>query len=204
LGVEQRGHIEGKIDRCIGREIKIPFKSQRGAIRAAGEVVGEAGGRSVFGAKSAFESQEDISTLPAPVQAIQIRIEGMIRRILRGGSGIRFLIETEVKAQRFVLASGDVFERAAQPSLRGIHPREVRRFELGSIRLLQGEAAEEEAAPADGKDLTGGGLALGIEQQRRITCHGCDGEVEDSGVSRRAERGEQKEAQEHGGLKSGN
>jgi hypothetical protein len=138
------------------------------------------------------------------VQTIQIRIEGMIRRILRGGRGIRFLIETEVKAQRFVLASGDVFERAAQPSLRGIHPREVRRFELGSIRLLQGEAAEEEAAPADGKDLTGGGLALGIEQQRSIPRHGRDGEVKGAGLRHGAKHGELEEASEHGGLKSGN
>jgi hypothetical protein len=37
-----------------------------------GEVVGEAARRSVFGAKGSFERLEDITTLPDPMQAVQI------------------------------------------------------------------------------------------------------------------------------------
>ncbi len=81
---QQHAEIQDERGSGIRGEIEVAGEGERGAIRIAGKVVGEATGGLSRSTKAAFEREEDVTALPAPVQTVQVRIERMIGCILRG------------------------------------------------------------------------------------------------------------------------
>ena len=104
LEVEAEGEGGGVFDVEVGGEL------DAGEVVVVGEVVDEAleffFGVAVF----SFESEEDITAGPVPMEFIEIGVEGMITGVLRGVAVVGFFRNAEGEAEAFVGARGDVAE----------------------------------------------------------------------------------------------
>ena len=106
-----------------------------GALRIAREVVGVAfepgcgGGSRVASdgcggalAVKALEGEEDVTALPAPVEAVEVGIEGVVGREARRVGGVGLGVGAEVETQGAVAVGGYVFEMSGVAVFRGIKP----------------------------------------------------------------------------------
>src|SRR5712692_9155057 len=87
-----------------------------------------------------LQSQKNVAALPAPVQAVEIRVERMVCGKLPGVGGIGRRIRPNMKAHTAVSSCGQVFEADKRAAARGIHPGVLaRQLNPGTIGSLQGE-----------------------------------------------------------------
>ena len=77
---------------------------------------------SAFCLEAALEGDEDVAPEPAPVEAVQIRIEGMFRRVGGGITGILAGVKSDVKSKCLIVAGRNVFDQERVAIGRGTQP----------------------------------------------------------------------------------
>src|SRR5690606_33827883 len=83
----------------------------RGPVGLPGEVVGKSGSlRRIFPLlpETPFEGEVDVAAQPAPVQPVEVRIQGVLRRPLRRIGIIEVRWETQGKTNRLPFARGSL------------------------------------------------------------------------------------------------
>ena len=157
---EQRRHVEADPRQRIAREIDVPFQHDRGAIRIAREMIRITRGRRIAAAPVALQREENVAASHGPVEAVQIGVQRVLGRILRGVRRIHRGIEPDVKTQRRVPSVRHLGQRHRRASPGRIHPcKSVLHFQPRAIRPLQRESTQQIAGAGDRKTLTRSGRA---------------------------------------------
>ena len=73
-------------------------------------------------AKEDLEGEKDVASLPVPVEAIEVGIEGVIGRKFRNISMIGFFVGSEIKADSPIGGGGDVVNDKLESMPFGITP----------------------------------------------------------------------------------
>src|SRR5205085_11300049 len=82
--VEQRGEVEIEFQLCVAGKVERSGKSDARAVGVAREVVGPTVKRAARVAPHAFDRQENVAALPAPMQSVEVRVQRMARRKFAG------------------------------------------------------------------------------------------------------------------------
>jgi hypothetical protein len=70
----------------------------------------------------AFQGEEDVASLPVPVEAIEVGVEGVIGRIFRNIGMIGFFVGTEIEADGSISGGGNLVKDELESMPFGITP----------------------------------------------------------------------------------
>ena len=114
----------------------------------------------------ALQGEKDVAALPAPVEMVEVGIEGMRGRVLGGILVIDVGRKPHEEPQRTDVPVWKRAERDKVPVLLEIHPGDgIGEFRPASVHPLNGKSAEEHAAPGNGIRFAGPGF---VAQGRRL------------------------------------
>jgi hypothetical protein len=70
----------------------------------------------------AFQGEEDVASLPVPVEAVEVWIEGVVGRKLRNIGMIGFFVGAKIKTNGPISGGGNVVKNELEPMPFGITP----------------------------------------------------------------------------------
>ncbi len=166
--VDEFLHIENEVQPPGIAQVDRDGDGHAGAVRIAGDMIDVTSGGLVGGFEMTFDGEENVATLPVPVQAIEQRIERMSGGEAGGIGVIGFGAETDIEMQR---AERPGWRRGKRKrgSLMGLDKGKFIELHEASVLALQGKIREQVCEAGDGKRfLCGGLIARGFHQQRGI------------------------------------
>ena len=183
--IQKRGEVEVEQEEGVVREVELGSEVDAGAVGVAREMIGKAGGLIHRGsAEESFQREENVTTLPVPVEVVEIRIERMIRGELGRVGVVVVGVETDVEADAAIGGfRRDVLEADGGAALSGVHPGDlVGEFEPGAVGAFEGEAAEQKTQPGDRERFAGGvPVAERIKLELLAVENGADVELQRDG-----------------------
>lgn len=165
---QERAEIEVEKHSRIAGEIEGDGEIDPRAAGIAGEVIDKPERRITPGAVVAFQREEDVAALPAPVEPVQVGIERIVRGEFGGIGGIVGGGEADIEAEGAIVTGGDAAEGEGGAAFLGIEESvALVGLDPATVVGLQGEAAEEIADASEGERLArAASVAEGIEEQR--------------------------------------
>src|ERR1035441_9711218 len=152
------------------REVERSGEADTRAVRVTREVMRVAFKLARARAEVTLHGEEDVTTLPAPVQAVEIGIKGMAGGRLRRVAGVRLRVGANVETQRAIGTLRHAFEADHRAPLLRIHPSVLPwQLDPHAILALKRETAQQIAEPGEGESLPRRCLiAQRIQQQRAV------------------------------------
>jgi hypothetical protein len=142
---EEGGDVEGDAEGEGAAALEVDGEFDLGEEGVGGEVVGEAGGREAGDGGFAFEGEEDVAALPAPVEAVGVGMEGVVGGPLGGVGGIGGGGDADLEADGGEAFGGKAGGGGEDGGLGlGDEGEPVFGLEPGAVGAAEGEVGEEE------------------------------------------------------------
>jgi hypothetical protein len=149
-------------------EIESCCQTNRSAARIPGKMVGITHRLLISISKIAFQGEKDVPSLPVPVEAIQVGIEGVIGRKLRNIGMVGFFVGAEIKANGPISGGGNVVKDELKSMPFGITPSVlIREFRPSSGLFFECKSRQEKADSGEGEGfLCRIFITKGVQDQR--------------------------------------
>jgi len=135
-------------------EVERCCQTDGSAAGVSSEMVGVARRLIVSFSEIAFQGEEDVASLPVPVEAIEVGIEGVIGRKFRNIGMIGLFVWAKIKTNGPIRGGGDVVKNELKSMPFGITPGVlIRKFDPFTCVFFQGKSRKKEAESGKGESF---------------------------------------------------